>query len=142
MDWGWVMRRLKFLLLCGTVAYGIVVLPMTVPAQAQIQGQSEPDLDKLDRMQRQMNLLQQQIQTLKSEIAQAKKKPAEPDRAYAASPPAPPKATLPPRRESVKDRLMNSVSPSALLVGEITEKVLAGKTDSVMPPVAPPARAA
>jgi phosphate-selective porin OprO/OprP len=44
-------------------------------------------------MQRQMNQLQQQIQSLKGEIAQAKKKQAEPDRAYAASPP---KATLPP----------------------------------------------
>jgi phosphate-selective porin OprO/OprP len=65
---------------------------MTVSAQAQVQGQSEPDLEKLDRMQRQMNLLQQQIQSLKGEIAQAKKKP---DNAYAASPSAP-KAALPP----------------------------------------------
>jgi hypothetical protein len=48
----------------------------------------------------------------------------------------------PTRRESVKEQLMNSVSPSALLVGEITEKVLAGKTASVMPPLAAPARAA
>ena len=52
------------------------------------------------------------------------------------------RATLPPRRDSVKEQLMNSVSPSALLVGEVTEKVLAGKTESVMPPLAPPARAA
>ena len=52
------------------------------------------------------------------------------------------RATLPPRRESVKDKLMSSVSPSALLVGEVAEKVLAGKTASVMPPLAPPARAA
>jgi hypothetical protein len=48
----------------------------------------------------------------------------------------------PRRRMSVKEQLMNSVSPSALLVGEVTEKVLAGKTESVMPPLAPPARAA
>jgi phosphate-selective porin OprO/OprP len=53
-----------------------------------------PDLDKIDRMQRQMNQLQQQIQSLKAEIAQAKKKPAETDKAYAASPP--PAAKLPP----------------------------------------------
>ena len=87
------MRRLKLLLLCGTVACGVIVLPMTVPAQAQVQvqGQSEPDLEKLDRMQRQMNQLQQQIQLLKGDIAQAKKKP---DTAYAASPP--PAAKLPP----------------------------------------------
>ena len=52
------------------------------------------------------------------------------------------RATLPARRDSVKDRLMSSVSPSALLVGEITEKVLAGETESVMPPLARPARAA
>jgi Family of unknown function (DUF5681) len=52
------------------------------------------------------------------------------------------RATLPPRRESVKDRLMNSASPSALLIGDITEKVLAGQTESVVPPLAPPARAA
>ena len=48
----------------------------------------------------------------------------------------------PNRRNSVKDELMNSVSPSALMVGEVTEKVLAGETESVMPPLAPPARAA
>src|SRR6516162_161042 len=87
------MRRLKFLLLCGAVTCGVICVPLTVSAQAQVQGQSEPDLEKLDRMQRQMNLLQQQIQSLKSEIAQAKKKPAEPDHAYAASPP---RAVLPP----------------------------------------------
>jgi Family of unknown function (DUF5681) len=52
------------------------------------------------------------------------------------------RATLPRRRESVKQLLMNSVSPSALLIGDITENVLAGKTKSVMPPLAPPARAA
>jgi hypothetical protein len=52
------------------------------------------------------------------------------------------RATLPPRRESVKARLMNSASPSALLIGEITERVLAGKTKPVMPPLAAPARAA
>jgi Family of unknown function (DUF5681) len=51
------------------------------------------------------------------------------------------RATLP-RRESVKQQLMNSVSPSALLIGDITENVLAGKTKSVMPPLAPSARAA
>ena len=71
-----------------------MLVPMKVPAQAQVQGQSEADLDKLDRMQRQMNLLQQQIQSLKGEIAQAKKKPVERDNAYAASPP--PAAKLPP----------------------------------------------
>jgi hypothetical protein len=48
----------------------------------------------------------------------------------------------PRRRVSVKEQLMNSVSPSALPVGEVTEKVLAGKTEPVMPPLAPPARAA
>jgi len=52
------------------------------------------------------------------------------------------RATLPPRRESAKEQLMNSVSPSALLIGEITEKVLAGQTEPVMPPLAPAARAA
>jgi hypothetical protein len=52
------------------------------------------------------------------------------------------RATLPRRRESVKDRLMNSASPAALLIGEVTEKVLAGKTEPVMPPLAPAARAA
>jgi hypothetical protein len=51
-------------------------------------------------------------------------------------------ATLPRRRESVQEGLMSSVSPSALLVGEVTEKVLAGKTESVMPRAAPAARAA
>ena len=82
--------QLKFLLLCGAVACG--VLPTMAPAQAQVQVQGqEADLDKLDRMQRQMNQLQQQIQLLKGDIAQAKKKP---DTAYAASPP--PAAKLPP----------------------------------------------
>ena len=52
------------------------------------------------------------------------------------------RATLPRRRETAKQQLMNSVSPSALLVGDITENVLAGKTKSVMRPLAPPARAA
>jgi hypothetical protein len=52
------------------------------------------------------------------------------------------RATLPRRRETVKQQLMNSMSPSALLVGEVTEKVLAGKTEAVMPPAAPAARAA
>jgi Family of unknown function (DUF5681) len=52
------------------------------------------------------------------------------------------RATLPRRRETVKQQLMNSVSPSALLIADITENVLAGKTKSVMPPLAPPARAA
>jgi uncharacterized protein DUF5681 len=42
------------------------------------------------------------------------------DRAVAAS-----LADVRPRRESVKEQLMNSASPSALLVGDITEKVLA-----------------
>jgi hypothetical protein len=52
------------------------------------------------------------------------------------------RASLPHRGESVRDRLMSSVSPSALLVGEITEKVLAGKTDSVISPPLPLADAA
>jgi hypothetical protein len=52
------------------------------------------------------------------------------------------RATLPRRRESVKDRLMSSASPAALLAGEITDKVLAGETEPVMPPLAQPARAA
>ena len=47
-----------------------------------------------------------------------------------------------PRRASVNAQLMNTASPSALLVGEVTEKVLAGETESVMPPLAAPARAA
>jgi len=52
------------------------------------------------------------------------------------------RTTLPRRRESVKQRLMNSVSPTALLVGNVTEKVLAGETAPVMPPEAPSVRAA
>jgi len=48
----------------------------------------------------------------------------------------------PPGRGSVKEQLMSSASPPALLVGAITEKVLAGKTGPVMPPAAPRARAA
>lgn len=52
------------------------------------------------------------------------------------------RATLPRRGESVKERLMGSASPSALLIGEITENVLGGKTEPVMPPLAQPARAA
>ena len=47
------------------------------------------------------------------------------------------RATLPPRRESVKERLMNSVSPSALLLD-----VDPGKTATVMPSELPIADAA
>jgi hypothetical protein len=47
---------------------------MAVHAQVQTQGQSESDLNKLDRLQRQMDQLQQQMQSLKGDIAQAKKK--------------------------------------------------------------------
>jgi hypothetical protein len=52
------------------------------------------------------------------------------------------RASLPRRRETVKESLLSSVSPSALLVGEITERVLAGKTESVMPPQLPLTEAA
>jgi hypothetical protein len=52
------------------------------------------------------------------------------------------RASLPPRGESVKDRLLSSASPSALLVGEITDKVLTRKTASVMPPEVPLTNAA
>jgi hypothetical protein len=56
-------------------------MPMLAAAQ------SSSDLDKIDRMQRQMDQLQAQIKSLKSEMAQAKKKAAEPEAvqgAYAA----------------------------------------------------------
>jgi Family of unknown function (DUF5681) len=51
-------------------------------------------------------------------------------------------ATLPRRRHSVKQQLLSSASPAALLIGDITEKVLAGKTAPVMPPRMPLATAA
>ncbi|HML13089.1 MAG TPA: DUF5681 domain-containing protein [Xanthobacteraceae bacterium] len=47
-----------------------------------------------------------------------------------------------PRRNSVKEELTSSASPSAPPAGETTEKVLARKTKSVMPALALPARAA
>src|SRR5262249_57265402 len=51
-------------------------------------------------------------------------------------------ATLPRRRHSVKEQLLSSTSPAALLIGDITEKVLAGKTAPVLPPRMPLATAA
>jgi hypothetical protein len=67
----------------GGVGFGALVL-MPVLAQAQ----SSPDMaDKLDRMQRLLEQQQEQIKSLKAEMAQAKKKAAateEPQAAYAA----------------------------------------------------------
>ena len=60
------------LLLLGGACFGASVL---MPALAA--AQSSSDLDKIDRMQRQMDQLQAQIKSLKSEMAQAKKKAAE-----------------------------------------------------------------
>jgi len=42
-------------------------------------------------------------------------------------------------RRSVRSQLMNSASPAALLIGDVTEKVLAGKTAPVLPPRMPAA---
>jgi Family of unknown function (DUF5681) len=51
-------------------------------------------------------------------------------------------ADVRPRRSSVKQQLMNSVNPTTLLIADITENVLAGKTKPVMPPRMPVATAA
>src|SRR3984893_4750901 len=47
-----------------------------------------PDLDKVDRMQRQMEQLQEQMKQVKSELLEAKKKAAEATQAKAEVPPA------------------------------------------------------
>jgi hypothetical protein len=54
-------------------------MPLSVATQAQAQTQSESNLDKVDLLQRQMDQLQQQMRTLKGEIAQAKKKSTDQD---------------------------------------------------------------
>src|SRR6266700_2461502 len=79
--------RMKSLLLCGACFGASAQMPAVAAAQ------SGPDLDKIDRMQRQMEQLQEQIKSLKGEMAQAKKKAVELDAvqgAYAAAggPPA------------------------------------------------------
>src|SRR5215471_18277282 len=69
-------------LLLGSACLGGSVL---MPGLAAAQSSSE--LDKIDRLQRQMEQLQSQIKSLKNEMAQAKKKAAEPEAvqgAYAA----------------------------------------------------------
>jgi hypothetical protein len=58
---------------------GVILLPAAVHAQVQIPGQSASDANKVDQLQRQMDQLQQQMRSLKGEIAQAKKKSADPD---------------------------------------------------------------
>ena len=89
------MRNKSFLL--GSACLGASAL---MPALAA--AQSSSDLAKIERMQRQMDQLQEQIKALKNEMAQAKKKAAE--EAYAANVQAPAK-TSPVKAPSITDHV-------------------------------------
>jgi hypothetical protein len=70
----------KSLLLCGAVSCSAALLPAAAQSQVQGQVQADSDVNKADPMQRQMDQLQQQIKTLKTEMAAAaKKRPADAD---------------------------------------------------------------
>ena len=64
--------RIRSLLLGGACIGASALMPVLAQAQAQ----SSADADQLDRMQRQMEQLQEQIKSLKNDVAQAKKKQA------------------------------------------------------------------
>jgi hypothetical protein len=80
------MSTHKLQLLCAAI---VLALAAVGPASAQ----STVSRDKVDSLEAQINALQQELHALKGKVNKAEETA---QKAYAASPPGPPKAALPP----------------------------------------------